>query len=144
MMRTDGTGRLRFAGAVLLVGTFVVGALGGLAYAQLTGRAVAEEPAAIECDDHDHRRGSFLDQLQLAPEQQERIDAILQTRKEQIDAFWAENGPRMEQIVDSTRAEIRNALTEEQRADIDRMRAERKAQREREKAACDKAKQEKQ
>jgi Spy/CpxP family protein refolding chaperone len=137
MTRSDGTGRLRFAGALLLAATFAVGALGGLAFGDFgeNDQAVADarEP---DCDDHDGRRGSYLDRLELTAEQQQRIDVILQERKEQMDAFWAENGPRMEQIVDSARAEIRNVLTADQRAQVDRMREERRARHEREKAAC--------
>ncbi len=141
MTRTDGTGRLRFAGALLLIGTFAVGAVGGLSYAQFGGRDAAAETDRIDCDDRDRRPG-FFDRLDLSPEQQQRIDAILQARREQMDAFWTENGPRMEQIVDSARAEIRIVLTEEQRAEADRLRAERKARHQREKAACQEQKQE--
>lgn len=136
MTRTDGTGRLRFAGALLLAATFAVGALGGLAFGEFGQNDAVADAREPDCDDHDGRRGSYLDRLELTPEQQQRIDAILQARKEQMDAFWAENGPRMEQIVDSARAEIRNVLTAEQRAQVDRMRDERRARHEREKQAC--------
>ncbi|MGH7444855.1 MAG: hypothetical protein ACREKM_08270 [Longimicrobiales bacterium] len=135
MTRTDGAGRLRFAGALLLAATFAVGALGGLAYAHFGDREAAAESAERECHDDDDRP-SYLDRLELDVEQQERVDAILQSRKEQMHAFWDENGPRMEQIVDSARAEIRGVLTEAQRAEVDRMRAERRARHEREKQEC--------
>ena len=118
MTRTDGTGRLRFAGALLLAATFAVGALGGLAFGEFGQNDAVADAREPDCDDHDGRRGSYLDRLELTPEQQQRIDAILQARKEQMDAFWAENGQRMEQIVDSARAELRNVLTAEQREQL--------------------------
>lgn len=138
MTRTDGTGRLRFAGALLLVATFAVGALGGLAYAHFGDRAAAAESAERDCrDDDDDDRPSYLERLELDSAQLERVDAILQSRKEQMHAFWDENGPRMEQIVDSARAEIRSVLSEAQRAEVDRMRAERRERRERERQRCE-------
>ncbi len=138
------TGRLRFAGALLLAATFAVGALGGYSVAQLSGRGAAAQADEIECDDHDrNRRGSYYQSLGVSAEQQARIDTILQARKQQMDAFWAENGPRMEQIVDSARAEIRNVLTAEQQAESDRRRAERRAKREQQEQACQQQRQEK-
>lgn len=138
MMVANGTGRLRFAGALLLAATFAVGGLGGYSVAQLSGRgdtAQADEP---ECEDHDRNRSNYYESLGVDPSQKERIDAVLGARKQQMDLFWAENGPRMEQIVDSARAEIRNVLTPEQRAEADRRRAERRAKRERQEEACKK------
>lgn len=140
MTRTDGAGRLRFAGALLLVATFAVGALGGLAYAHFGDRAAAAvESAEPDCrdDDDDDDRPSYLRRLDLDSAQWQQVDAILQARKEQMHAFWDENGPRMEQIVDSARAEIRSVLTDAQRGEIDRMRAERRERRERERQRCE-------
>jgi hypothetical protein len=77
--------------------------------------------------------------LKLTAEQQARVDAVLERRQKEIAAFWQENGHQMEMIVDSARAEFRNILTEEQRAEFDRRRAaerERRKQRERD---CDEA-----
>ena len=138
MKNTDGTGRLRFAGVLLLAAMFAVGGLGGYSVAQLQGRgdtARADEP---ECEDRDRNRGSYYESLGVDSAQKARIDAILESRKQQIDRFWDENGPRMEQIVDSARAEIRNVLTPEQQAEADRRRAERRAKRERHEEACKK------
>ncbi len=144
MIGMAGTGRLRFAGALLLAATFAVGGLGGYAVAQLGGRGAAAQADEIDCDEHDRgRRGSYYESLGVTPEQHARIDAILQARKQQMDAFWAENGPRMEQIVDSARAEIRNVLTPEQQAESDRRRAERRAKREQQEQACRQQRQEK-
>lgn len=129
-MRRDETGRLRFAGALLLAAMFAVGILAGVAFAQFNPYAQAQGDVA-ECDDrNDRRRGSIYDNLDLTADQQARIQSILEERKQQMAAFWDENGPRMEMIVDSARAEIRSVLTESQRAELDRRRAERKRQHE--------------
>ena len=138
MMVANAAGRLRFAGALLLAATFAVGGLGGYSVAQLSGRgdsARADEP---ECEDRDRNRGNYYESLGVDASQKARIDAILEEGKQQVDLFWAENGPRMEQIVDSARAEIRNVLTPEQQAEADRRRAERRQKRERQEAACKK------
>ena len=135
MMRRDETGRLRFAGALLLAAMFAVGILAGVAFAQFSPFDAQAESDVAECDDRDdRRRGSLYDNLDLTAEQQARIQSILEERKQQMAAFWDENGPRMEMIVDSARAEIRNVLTESQRAELDRRRAERKRQHEERKA----------
>ena len=125
--------RLRFFGAAVLFATFAVGALSGTAVSEMNERRTATvAPATNDAckDENSGRHKSMLDDLGLTPEQQERVDAILADRKRQLDLFWNENKPRMEQIVDSTRAEIRAVLTPEQRAELDRRRAERRAQRE--------------
>lgn len=131
MMRRDETGRLRFAGALLLAAMFAVGALAGVAFAQFSPFGAQAQAASADCRDRDdRRRGSIYDNLGLSEDQQARIQEILESRKQQMAAFWDENGPRMEMIVDSARAEIRNVLTEDQRAELDRRRAERKRQHE--------------
>ncbi len=136
MKASDGTGRLRFAGALLLAAMFAVGGLGGYSVAQLSGggdSARADEP---ECEDRERNHGQYYESLGVDADQKARIDAILAARKQQIDRFWDENGPRMEQIVDSARAEIRHVLTPEQQAEADRRRAERRARHERQEEAC--------
>lgn len=130
---TNPASRLRFFGAAVLLATFAVGALSGTAVSEMKERRTAAvAPAANEAckDENSGRHKSMLDDLGLTAEQQERVDAILADRKRQLDLFWNENRPRMEQIVDSTRAEIRAVLTSEQRAELDRRRAERRARRE--------------
>lgn len=130
MMRTDGTGRLRFAGILLLAVVFAAGALAGIAFTRIGGTDAAAQAAVREQGARERSHESIFDGLGLTADQQQHVDAILQARREQMDAFWKEYGPRMEQIVDSARAEIRNVLTDEQRAELDRRRAERKARRE--------------
>lgn len=125
-----GTGsRLRLIGATLLVVTFLAGALAGAAFHQvLLARETA--PTRVDRPDrHDHRDGrhSPWEGLGLTPEQQARIDAVLERRKRELDAFWEEHGPQMRAVYDSTRAEIQVILSPEQRAELDRRREERRA-----------------
>ncbi len=118
----------RLLGIALLAATFVIGGLAGAATVRLSA---GREPAAAthnaeERGPRTRGRGSVLDQLDLTPEQCERIEAVLERRRLQTEAFWDVHGPALRAIVDSTRAEIRAVLTPEQRAEYDRLRAERR------------------
>jgi Spy/CpxP family protein refolding chaperone len=125
MMR--GATRGRYLGALLLMVTFVAGALvGAAANRVLEARpvtALASAPVSAGCADRDP---DIFATLALTPEQRERVDEVLARRREQADAFWKESGPRLSELMDSTRAEIRTVLTPEQRAEYDRLRAERR------------------
>jgi len=118
----------RLLGIALLAATFVIGGLAGAATVRLSS---SREPAAgvqqaEERGPRDGSHGSVLDQLGLTPEQCERVEAVLERRRQQTEAFWEEHGPALRAIVDSARAEIRALLTPEQRAEYDRLRAERR------------------
>lgn len=125
----DSPRQARLLGVALLFATFAIGGLAGAAAVRLSA---AREPAAAapaaegrtpreEC-----RRTSTLDRVGLTPEQRERVNAVLERRRRETGAFWDEYGPILRAIVDSTRAEIRAVLTDEQRAEYDRLRAERR------------------
>lgn len=122
--------RARLLGIALLVATFAAGMLAGAAFDRTL---VAREPAAAQEPDCHGPAGRktrmILDQLDLTPEQRVRVDAVMERRRAQADAFWKEEGPRMRRLVDSTRAEIRAVLTPAQRAEYDRLRAEHRAAR---------------
>lgn len=129
--------RSRLLGAFALVATFVVGALAGIVVDRSAGATPA--PAAgqqatdggdAESDDDgdDDRRGEskLLSRLQLSPTQDAAIDSILDRRRAQMEAYWDSVGPRFDAIVDSGRAEIRAVLSDAQREEYDRLRAERR------------------
>lgn len=118
----------RLLGITLLAATFVFGGLAGAATTRLLGdrEPVAAVQDAGRRDGCERRRPSTLDQIDLAPEQRQQIDGVLERRRRQTAAFWDEYGPILRAIVDSTRAEIRAVLTPEQRAEYDRLRAERR------------------
>lgn len=136
--------KTRLLGIAMLVLTFVVGALSGAALDRLLvaepvpAPAVvtpAPTPASDEEPERRSRRGrpserDIFDQLDLTVEQREKIDEILDRRRAQLDAFWAETRPKVHSLVESTRADIRAILTPEQRAEYDRLRAEARRERE--------------
>jgi len=122
-----GAMRGRYLGVLLLMVTFVAGALVGAAANRVLEAnpvtALASSPVSAGCADRDP---DIFATLALTPEQRERVDEVLARRREQADAFWKESGPRLSELMDSTRAEIRVVLTAEQRAEYDRLRAERR------------------
>lgn len=135
--------RTRLLGIAVLVLTFVVGALSGAALdrflvAEPTPAPDVATPAAAPGGEGRERRGrhgppnerDIFDQLDLTTEQREKIDEILDHRRAQLDAFWAEARPRVHSLVESTRADIRAILTPEQRAKYDALRDQARKERE--------------
>jgi Spy/CpxP family protein refolding chaperone len=57
--------------------------------------------------------------LQLTPEQRSQIKQILETKRRKMEALRAEHEPRLEQLRENTRDEIRRVLTPEQQAKFD-------------------------
>lgn len=60
-------------------------------------------------------RASFQRQLHLTPEQQARIDTIMQRRMAVLDSIRKETGPQVRALIAGTRAQIDSVLTPEQR-----------------------------
>lgn len=118
--------RARLVGVLVLVVTFLAGALSGAAATRvLSAReapgvsARADARGAMAGGERvvvrrDGRRGDFIERLDLTPAQKVAVDGILERSREKMDAFWDENRPRMHAIVEETRAEIRGVLTPEQ------------------------------
>ncbi len=127
--------RARALGLALLATIFAAGALAGAAFERVSDRAPAATAAPTDSACEARRKGLIVDQVSPTPEQRTRIDAILERRRGQMDAFWEGEGRRLRGIVDSTRNEIREVLTPQQRAEYDRLVAEARARKEREKAA---------
>ncbi len=120
-------GRMRLLGVALLAATFVAGALSGAAIERVLG---AEEPAAVERDeDEDRRRSYIIDQVEMTEPQRTAIDAILEQRSERMRAVWQEVEPRMDAVTDSARMDIMGVLTPEQRAEYERKLEERRRKR---------------
>ncbi len=122
------SGRSRWIGLVVLIATFIVGTLAGAATVRVVS---AREPARVGADGDSASHGHLLDRLDLTPQQRQQAEAILERRRAQMDAFWKQRGPELRAIVDSTRAEIRELLTPEQRMKEDSLRAERRREYER-------------
>jgi Spy/CpxP family protein refolding chaperone len=135
MVKMPTATRARALGIALLATIFAAGALAGAAFERVADRAPAATSAPTDSACESRRKGLIVDQVSPTPEQRTRIDAILERRRGQMDAFWDGEGKRLRSIVDSTRNEIREVLTPEQRVEYDRLVAERRARKEREKAA---------
>jgi len=128
------TGRYRLLGGAVLVLTFGVGGLAGAAVERVLDtrepdRLVSVDPAAetgtIDCDRYRQRRRGPYGSLGLSDEQAASIDAVFESQRSRMDQFWADAGPRMNAILDETRADVREILTEEQRTQYDSNRAAR-------------------
>lgn len=129
-MTTGTGGRLRIMGGAVLGLVLVVGGLGGAAI----DRALTKDPQAAEARDECERfrppqRRRPYEDLGLSEDQKARIDAALEKRKNQLDDFWKINRPAMDSIVNGARAELRDILTPEQRAEADRRNDRRRAER---------------
>lgn len=139
------SGRARLLGGLVLVVMFAAGGLAGAAMERvLSAREldpqVAQEPdranGEIDCDRYRQRRRGPYGSLGLTDEQAAQIDRIFEEQRTRMDAFWADAGPRMNTILDETRAQVRDVLTEEQREQNDRNR-EARARRETERQQQD-------
>lgn len=108
--------RSSMLGVMVLIATFVAGALAGAAADRMLFAGERKEAAkpADRYRRHDDR--DLLERLSLTQEQKARIDPILERRRAQVKALWAESRPRTQAILDSTRTEIRALLTPEQQA----------------------------
>lgn len=127
-MSAQGPGRTQLMGVVLLAVVFVAGGLSGAAIDRALGARDAKAAEARRNDDRrdDGRRHYVFEELDLTPAQEAGIDSVLEVRRRQISAFWDSAGPRMREIVDSTRAGIRATLTPEQLAEYEKLLEERR------------------
>ena len=115
--------RARAVGMLVLLVMFAVGALTGAATMRVAGGADATPRARAESRES---RPDLFERLELTPEQRVQVDAIMERRRDEMDAFWKQHGPQLRAITDSARVEIRSVLTEEQRAVEEEFRAERR------------------
>ena len=78
--------------------------------------------------EHGHGQAELLQRfgskLRLTTEQHARVAAILEAKRQKIDALRAEIHPKFDQIRQETRTEIRQLLTPEQQRTFDAMTAE--------------------
>jgi len=125
--------RTRLLGIVLLLATFVAGGLVGAAVDRmLLGSHPRGHfpwgpfPIGMGPGPGGERRIILFDELDLTPEQDERIHHILERRREQMRDFWKRTGPSMRAVMDSTDQEIRAVLTPAQRERLDQLRKQHK------------------
>lgn len=114
--------RARVMGLVVLVVMFAIGALTGAA----TMRVASSDESQAKARAESPERPGLFETLQLTDEQRVQVDAIMERRRAEVDAFWKEHGPQLRAITDSARAEMREVLTPEQRVLEEQFRAERR------------------
>jgi Spy/CpxP family protein refolding chaperone len=114
--------RARLTGMIVLAMMFAVGALTGAA----TMRVVEGDEAPARMRGESAKRPDLFETLDLTAEQRVQVDAIMERRREEVDAFWKQHGPQLRAIMDSARAEVRTVLTPEQQAIEEKFRAERR------------------
>ncbi len=116
---TDRGTRVRAVGLGVLAVAFVMGVAVGVAGTRVLG---ADDGDRDRRRDDDGRRGGYVfEKLDLTETQRAQIDSVLEVRRMQVEAFWDTAGPRMREIVDSTRAGIEDVLTPEQRDEYERL-----------------------
>jgi Spy/CpxP family protein refolding chaperone len=121
----ESLGRVRAQGIVLLLVTFAVGALAGVAFERVrAARRTPESPGAEARRMPPWRPGmlpGMFEQLDLTQEQRARILDIMERSRPRTETMMQEMLPRLRAVTDSVRAEIRAVLTPEQGAKLDRL-----------------------
>lgn len=105
----------RVVAALLLLVTFAVGALAGMA---------AEEAFGLDWFDffeanHDRQPDRLLAGLHLSSEQRGRIEEILERQEDELEDYWEARLPEIRGVLERSYAEIRAILTPAQRAEFD-------------------------
>ncbi len=117
----ESLGRIKLQGIALLFLALVVGILAGAAGERL--RATREEPGRPFARGPGMFRPGELppwyEELDLTPEQREKITEILEQTRPLTDSIMREMLPRIRAVTDSIRAEIGSLLTPEQREKLD-------------------------
>lgn len=139
-MTTPGRGRW---GALAVLGAvFVSGGLSGAALMRVYDARTADAPTVerertrdaprARRGDRGRRGGSdrfvrgLVRRLELTTEQEASVREILAASRAHADSVYGEVEPRIREHLEETRARIRALLTEEQRAEYDRMFEERR------------------
>jgi Spy/CpxP family protein refolding chaperone len=107
--------RARIVAVLLLLLTFSVGAVGGMAVEEALGLDW------FEFLDEDYRANDrIVAGLDLTREQEERVERILDRQEEQLEDYWKSRLPEIQSMLQASYAEIRVQLTPEQRVIFDR------------------------
>ena len=97
-----------------LVGTLAVGWIVGYASAHLLDVRDAHADTRVSYRDR------LAEELRLSPEQRIELDSVLDKRHRDMTAAWEPVRPRLDSIRQNARNEIREMLTEDQRAAFER------------------------
>jgi len=118
----ESLGRVRAKGFALLLLTFVVGGLAGVALERVMAARRSPElatPMGMMRPGMEVPFPMMFEQLGLTQEQQSRIREIMAESRPRTEELMAETMPRLRQFTDSVRQEIRAVLTPEQAATMD-------------------------
>lgn len=121
--------RARLTGMIMLAIAFMVGSLSGAAAIRVAEADGA--PKLIRTKSQQQQSPNLLERLELTAEQRVRVDAILERRRQEMEAFWEVHRPTLQAIADSARAELRGVLTPEQQQVEEQYMEERRAHNER-------------
>jgi Spy/CpxP family protein refolding chaperone len=122
----ESLGRIRAQGIALLLVTFVVGGLAGVAFERVRASRQAppfEAPMGMRPPFEDFMPGMFRE-LNLTAEQHRRVMTILRDSRPNTDSLLNAMLPRLRAVTDSVREEIRAVLTPEQAAVLDSLTSE--------------------
>ena len=117
----ESLGRVRAQGLALLLVTFAVGVLGGMALERVRMARRAAPPPVDRVRMGPGMMPPMFERLDLTDEQRERIAAILQQSRPLTDSVLQSSLPRLRAIRDSVRSQIRAVLTPEQQERFDAM-----------------------
>jgi len=117
--------RTRLAAAAVLVATFGLGGLAGAVLGRAGSDAPGRDSLAGLCGAGMGQGGPppLLQHLDLTPEQQPRLEAVVARWHPRMQALWQEFQPRVTAVMDSARREMDEILTAPQRARRDSLRA---------------------
>jgi hypothetical protein len=121
--------KARRTAVLILLAVFLVGGAAGWVLEELVDDldwpsflTDGDQRDAPDTDDplDDDAEEAFLEGLGLSPEQLEAADRLLDQREDHLEAYWHARLPEIEALVDSSRQQIRDLLTPDQRAAYDR------------------------
>ena len=122
--------RMRLATVAILVLVFAAGgAVGASVYSRIAA-PVADTSGTTSAGPQDRTNGRrprtrLVDQVGLTAEQRSAVDSIVERQRTYTGQLWREWRAHLDSVSESTRGEIQNVLTPEQRAFYDSLRAER-------------------
>ncbi|KPJ91057.1 MAG: hypothetical protein AMS18_09400 [Gemmatimonas sp. SG8_17] len=116
----------------LLLGVLLLGGVAGATLDRVLIRQTASDTRSA--GRHRDRQQGYLEwltsELDLTQDQQAQVRSIIEEHREQISAIWLETRPRYDELQSRARAEIRQALTQEQQLKYEAL-LERQAERRR-------------
>jgi Spy/CpxP family protein refolding chaperone len=118
-VHTDSPRTLRLMTVLLLVATFVLGAAAGAG----ASRWLAPDCTPASSDGRPPFGPWPLRQLHLSPEQEAKVQDILERHRPELDAILRESFPQVRAIHEEIDREIGEVLTEAQRAELARLKA---------------------